>query len=295
MGEETYRALIIVDVQYDFCEGGALAVAGGNKCAAKIADFVSENSEEYDLIITTQDWHIDPGEHFAEEPDYVDTWPAHCVAETPGAELHDEIASLSIDVEIKKGQYDGSYSGFQGKDADGRPLVRVLRDAEIQEVDVVGLAESHCVKETAISAVNEGFRARVFTDLTEPVSEELGKAARAEMDEAGVELLESSEGFGFYEEPDDPPIPGDTDGDLDPDDGLDLEDNYDDDADADGVVDDDFDGRFASVDAGAVAEDGEDLDSLLADFDDIEIEDMDFSAEASESDFDFSDLEERKQ
>ncbi len=209
MSEETRRALVIVDVQPDFCEGGKLAVEGGNACAERIADFVTENANEYELIVTTQDWHIEPGRHFSDNPDYVDTWPEHCVAETPGADLHEAIASLSTDVSIKKGQYDGAYSGFEGIDAEENPLARILRDAEIQAIDVVGLAESHCVKETALSGVREGFRVRVFSDLTEPVTEELGVVAREEMDDAGVEQLKSSEAFGFYEEPEDAPIPGD--------------------------------------------------------------------------------------
>lgn len=291
MSEDMRRALIIVDVQPDFCEGGALPVDGGHACAERIADFVSENSDEYELIVTTQDWHIDPGAHFSENPDYVDTWPVHCVADTDGAELHEAIASLTTDVAIKKGEYDGAYSGFQGKDPDGAPLVRVLRDAEIAAIDVVGLAESHCVKETALSGVREGFRVRVFSDLTEPVSAELGVAARTEMDEAGVEQLESSEAFGFYEEPDDVPIPGDTDGDLDPDDGLDLEDNYDDNVDADGNLDGLF-GANVPISA-ASADDEDDLDALLADFDDMDFEDIDFSADVSEDDFDFSDIDDR--
>ena len=185
------RALIIVDVQPDFCEGGALAVAGGNEVAKKIARFVQEHKENYDLIITTQDWHINPGTHFADEPDFVDTWPAHCVAETPGAQLHEAIATLPIDLFIKKGHVQAAYSGFEGVSADGVSLKQALVEHGILNVDVVGLAESHCVKETALDAAKIGCNVRVFSDLTAPVSEELGKAARAEMAEAGIVQITS--------------------------------------------------------------------------------------------------------
>ncbi|MBR5950262.1 MAG: isochorismatase family protein [Actinomycetaceae bacterium] len=282
------RALIIVDAQPGLCEGGSLAVEGGNACAERIADFVTEYGDEYDLIVTTQDWHVDPGEHFSDAPDFVDTWPAHCVAGTAEAELHDAIASLSIDYEVKKGEYAAAYSGFEGEDGEGRPLLRVLRDEEISEVDVVGIAESHCVKETALDALKNGMVTRVFSDLTVPVTEELGKAARAEMDEAGVEQLDSEDAFGFYEEPEDEEIPGDYGASADS--PEDFDDEYEDD------YDDDYDDE--DVDDSAAYSDDEDLDSLLADFDDIELDDFgdddfDFSDDADEGDFDFSDIDYR--
>lgn len=185
------RALIVVDVQPTFCEGGALAVAGGNTVAERIAAYLSSRREEYDLLATTQDWHIDPGEHFSEAPDFIDTWPVHGVAGTPEAELHPALNALAADVAVKKGHYAPAYSGFEGVDDDGRALGDLLNAAGIEAVDVVGLAESHCVKETALDAVGQGYRVRVLTDLTEPVSPELGRAARAEMRAAGVELVPS--------------------------------------------------------------------------------------------------------
>ena len=103
------RALIIVDVQPTFTEGGALGVEGGNAVAERIADFVTENADEYTLILTTQDWHVDPGHHFSDTPDFVDTWPPHGVAGTAEAELHDAIASLPLDDGVKKGEYDAAY------------------------------------------------------------------------------------------------------------------------------------------------------------------------------------------
>ncbi|MDR0594445.1 MAG: isochorismatase family protein, partial [Bifidobacteriaceae bacterium] len=186
------RALIIVDVQPTFCEGGELPVAGGNAVAERVAAHAAARRGDYGLIVTTQDWHIDPGAHFSDSPDYVDSWPPHGLAGSPGAELHPALAGLEADVAIKKGQRAAAYSGFEGSDAAGRGLADILRQAQVTAVDVVGLAESHCVAETALDAVREGFAARVLTDLTEPVSPELGAAARSRLAAAGVELALSA-------------------------------------------------------------------------------------------------------
>lgn len=194
--ENTHRrALIIVDVQPTFCEGGALGVEGGNTVAEKIADFVTEYQDEYALIVTTQDWHINPGKHFSSTPDFVDTWPEHGVAGTAEAELHEAIASLPLDDSVKKGQHAAAYSGFEGVNADGESLEEILCRAEITDVDVVGIAESHCVKATALDALDSGWYTRVFEDLTVPVTTELGKAAREEMAQAGVEEIPSEDAF----------------------------------------------------------------------------------------------------
>ncbi len=190
----TGRALIVVDVQPTFCEGGALPVAGGNAVARAIAAFAADHRAAYDLVVTTQDWHVEPGHHFArspEAPDFVDTWPPHGVAGTAEAELHPALADLHADVTVKKGAYAAAYSGFEGADDDGTPLADVLDRADVTAVDVVGIAESHCVKQTALDAVAHGLRARVFTDLTVPVTPEQGAAARREMADAGVKLTDS--------------------------------------------------------------------------------------------------------
>ena len=187
-GDRVRRALIVVDVQPTFCEGGALAVTGGNAVAERIAAYVSAHRDDYALVITTQDWHIDPGDHFSPDPDFIDTWPVHGVAGTDEARLHPALDGLVADAAVKKGQYAAAYSSFEGVDDDGRGLADILRAADIEAVDVVGLAESHCVKDTALDAVGQGYRVRVLTDLTEPVSPELGRAARDDMRAAGVEL-----------------------------------------------------------------------------------------------------------
>ncbi len=189
----TGRALLVVDVQPTFCEGGALAVDGGNAVAERVAEFVRGHRGDYDLVVTTQDWHIDPGAHFSDTPDFIDSWPPHGVAGTPEAELHPALADLNADVAVKKGAYEAAYSGFEGTDAEGRSLAEILTAAAVADVDVVGIAESHCVKETALDALDQHLNTRVFTDLTVPVSPQQGEAARAELAAAGVVLLRSEE------------------------------------------------------------------------------------------------------
>ena len=201
------KALIVVDVQPTFCEGGELGVEGGNAVAERIAAYVKEHRGEYSYIATTQDWHIEPGTHWSEQPDFVDTWPVHGKAGTPNAELHPAIAALNIEHHFKKGQYSAAYSGFEGiednsdriqtrdeVDAEaqaGHTLATALADVDVTQVDVVGIAESHCVKETALDAQRLGYDVRVFTDLTVPVSAELGEAAREEMQANDIELAHS--------------------------------------------------------------------------------------------------------
>lgn len=189
------RALIVVDVQPTFTEGGALPVQGGNAVAERIADYWEGHEGDYDLIATSQDWHIEPGGHFADEPDYVDTWPAHGVAGTEEAELHPALKGLDADLTIKKGQYAAAYSAFEGVTDDGKSLEDALREAGITDVDVVGLAESHCVAQTALDSERAGFATRVLSDLTEPVSPELGEKAREEMRAAGIDILPSTKAF----------------------------------------------------------------------------------------------------
>jgi len=198
------KALIVVDVQPTFCEGGELGVVGGNAVAERIAQYVTDHRGDYAYIATTQDWHIDPGTHWSDNPDFVDTWPVHGKAGTPNADLHPAIAALRIGHHFKKGQYSPSYSGFEGYEdntdriptreqalADasaGAGLADALKSAGVTRVDVVGLAESHCVKETALDARKLGYEVHVIERLTEPVSEELGVAARKQMREAGIFL-----------------------------------------------------------------------------------------------------------
>ncbi|MBO9568515.1 MAG: isochorismatase family protein [Cellulomonas iranensis] len=190
-GTDGTRALLVVDVQPTFCEGGALPVEGGNAVAAAIARYAAAHRDRYALVVTTQDWHVDPGAHFSDDPDYVDTWPPHAVVGTAEAELHPALADLRPDASVRKGEYAAAYSGFEGVDADGRALGALLLDAGVTDVDVVGIAESHCVRATTLDALTLGLRARVLTDLTVPVTPEQGAAAREAMAAAGAELVAS--------------------------------------------------------------------------------------------------------
>jgi len=190
----THRALLVVDVQPTFCEGGELGVEGGNAVAEGVARYARDHRDRYDLIVTTQDWHIDPGPHFAYPPvvpDFVDTWPPHGIAGTAGAALHPALVDLSPDAGVKKGEYVAAYSGFEGVDGAGRSLQQILRDGAVTDVDVVGIAESHCVLATTLDALGLGMGARVLIDLTVPVSPEQGAAAREAMAAAGAELVRS--------------------------------------------------------------------------------------------------------
>ncbi len=186
------RALIVVDVQNDFCEGGSLAVAGGADVAAAVTELIGQAPAGYRHVVATRDHHVDPGDHFSDRPDFRRSWPAHCVTGTEGVGFHPNFApavtSGAVDAVFDKGAYAAAYSGFEGADENGTPLAEWLREREVDEVDVVGVATDHCVRATALDAVREGFRTQVLLDLTAGVSRETTERALEEMREAGVEL-----------------------------------------------------------------------------------------------------------
>lgn len=180
-------ALIVVDVQNDFCEGGSLPVAGGGAVAAAISSVMSAG--EYPVIVATQDWHIDPGSHFAADPDYVNTWPVHCVADSPGAQPHPALDTTPVQAWFRKGLHEAAYSGFEGITTDGLPLATWLREHDVTSVDITGIATDHCVRATAVDAAAAGFSTRVLLDLTAGVAPETVEAALAQLHQAGVELV----------------------------------------------------------------------------------------------------------
>ena len=183
------QALVIVDVQNDFCEGGSLAVAGGAEVARAISEYLSgPESGGYSCVVATQDYHIDPGSHFSAEPDYVRTWPPHCVADTAGADFHPALDTSKVEAVFRKGAHAAAYSGFEGADADGTPLAAWLRRRGITSVDVAGIATDHCVRATATDASAAGFGTRVLLGLTAGVAADTTRAALDEMRTAGVEL-----------------------------------------------------------------------------------------------------------
>jgi nicotinamidase/pyrazinamidase len=182
------RALIVVDVQNDFCEGGSLAVAGGAAVAAAVTEHMAAGG--YDHVVATRDHHVDPGAHFSEAPDFVESWPRHCVVGTGGVELHPALDRGPIEAVFDKGEHAAAYSGFEGA-ADGVPLADWLRQHDVDAVDVVGIATDHCVRATALDAVANGLATRVLLHLTAGVSEATTEAALDQLRTAGIELAGS--------------------------------------------------------------------------------------------------------
>lgn len=209
------RALIIVDVQNDFCEGGSLPVAGGADLAVAISEYVDAHQGEFDHVVATQDWHIDPGSHFSATPDFQDSWPPHCVAGTRGAELHEDLDTEYIEAYFRKGQFTAAYSGFEGllapedavptgerqpgsmpgasdspqsaPDVDAIGLDEWLQEKDVEDVVVVGLATDYCVRATALDAVQAGYGVTVIRSLTAGIADDLDEAM-AEMELGGVDI-----------------------------------------------------------------------------------------------------------
>ena len=207
------RALIIVDVQNDFCEGGSLAVPGGAAVAGAISEYLDAHNSEFDHVVATQDWHIDPGSHFSDTPDYKDSWPRHCVAGTRGAELHPDLDTEYVDAYFRKGQFAAAYSGFEGllapedavptgerqpgglpgaqaqleADEDAIGLDDWLQSHDVEDVVVVGIATDYCVKATALDAVQAGYGVTVVRSLTAGIAEDLEDAV-AEMELGGADI-----------------------------------------------------------------------------------------------------------
>lgn len=189
------KALIVVDVQNDFCEGGSLAVAGGAEIAFKIGGLLHKwqdtevEEREYDVVVATQDHHIEPGEHFSADPDFVDSWPEHCVVGTDGAAFHPNLDPQPFHAIFRKGQHAAAYSGFEGKDPDGVSLADWLRKHDVTSVDVCGIATDYCVRATALDAKSEGFETRVLTSLVAGVAEDSTQRAFEAMAAAEVTLV----------------------------------------------------------------------------------------------------------
>lgn len=191
------RALFIIDVQNDFTEGGALGVDGGAAVAAGVTEYVGAHPDAYDVVIASRDWHSgenDNGGHFASggaEPDFVDSWPPHCVAGSPGADYHPALDTSLVDVHVRKGQGVPAYSIFEGTVEDGRTLPEVLDELGVTDVDVVGIATDYCVRASALDALAAGRRVRVLTDLVAGVAAGSSTAALDELRAAGAHVVAS--------------------------------------------------------------------------------------------------------
>ena len=178
------RALIIVDVQNDFCEGGSLAVAGGAGVASGIS--AALKSGAWDHVVATKDYHVDPGAHFSEHPDYLESWPPHCVVGTTGADFHPNLATDRVESVFHKGEHAAAYSGFEGRNDEGEGLADWLRSRDVTSVEVVGIATDYCVRATALDAVAAGFATTVVLDLTAGVATGTTEAALQEFETASV-------------------------------------------------------------------------------------------------------------
>lgn len=186
-------ALIVVDVQNDFCEGGSLAIEGGTETARRITEHLSSHADRYATVVATADWHVDPGDHWSEDPDYRDSWPVHCEAGTIGAEFRAELAGALDHVRavFRKGEYEAAYSGFEGAaEIDGQRvgLQEFLNREGVEAVEVCGLATDHCVRATALDAAAAGLTTTVLTDLSAGVAPETTQAALRELQDAGVRV-----------------------------------------------------------------------------------------------------------
>lgn len=191
------RALIVVDVQNDFCEGGSLPVPGGAEVAFKIAELLHHwsgkdlKSPDYAVAVATRDHHLDPGSHFATpgtDPDFVDTWPVHCVVGTDGEAFHPNLDPQPFNAIFLKGERSGAYSGFEGHTNDGTGLADWLRRHEITDVDVCGIATDYCVRHTALDAVRNGFKVGLLIDLCAGVAPETSERTVEELRNAGVSI-----------------------------------------------------------------------------------------------------------
>ncbi len=180
------RAILVVDVQNDFCEGGALAVQGGTDIARAITMYLTHAVADH--VVATRDWHVDPGAHFSAEPDFVNNWPPHCLVGTPGSQLHPDLATDRFEAIFDKGEYEAAYSGFEGR-ADGVALADWLREHGVGQVEIVGLTADYCVRATALDAVRAGFATTVRLDLTAAIAGHTAAATVEELRAAGVELI----------------------------------------------------------------------------------------------------------
>lgn len=188
------RALIVVDVQNDFCEGGSLPVPGGAQVAHDIAEVVrlwaarAPGAPEYSHVVATKDHHIAPGDHWSDDPDYVDSWPVHCAVGTDGEAFHPNLDPQPFDAIFLKGEHAAAFSGFEGRSVDGVRLADWLRRHHVTDVDIAGLATDYCVRATGLDAVREGFGTRVLPGLSAGISVETTNAALEELRQAGANL-----------------------------------------------------------------------------------------------------------
>ena len=183
------RAFIVVDVQNDFCEGGSLAVAGGAAVAAAVSEYLAgPEGAGYAHVVASRDYHIDPGDHFSDHPDFAGSWPPHCVVGTPGAQFHPRLDTSHVQAVFSKGAHAAAYSAFEGADDAGTSLADWLRERDVDALDVVGIATDYCVRATALDAARAGFGTQVLLGMTAGVAPATTQEAVDALRAAGVEL-----------------------------------------------------------------------------------------------------------
>ncbi len=180
------RALIVVDVQVDFCEDGSMAVPGGQEVARSVTRYIQEQGSAYSALLATRDAHVDPGDHFSDSPDFVDSWPPHCRVGTIGAEFTPALGFRDFNAVFDKGEYSAAYSGFEGHSASGLDLIDWLRQHDIDAVDVCGIATDYCVKATALDAARAGLGTTVLVELTAAVAPDGLDDVLSEFADAGI-------------------------------------------------------------------------------------------------------------
>ena len=187
------RALFIIDVQNDFTEGGPLGVDGGAAVAAGITRLLTQHPDRYSHVLASRDWHDsdnDNGGHISQTPDFVETWPPHCIADSPGAEYHPDLDLSLIDVHVRKGQGRPAYSIFEGTTDEGASVGHTLDELGVTEVDIAGIATDYCVRASGLDAIESGRSVRVLADLVAGVAADSSAAALVELEAAGAEIVE---------------------------------------------------------------------------------------------------------
>lgn len=186
------NALLAVDLQSDFVQGGSLPVPNGLQVAAQVARHIRHFKTEYQFVVASRDYHEDPQNHFSASPDYTNTWPPHCVIGTPGAAFVPPIQNLVreklIQAVVSKGRHEAAYSAFEGVDARGHYLLDVLREQRIDHIDVCGIATDYCVRASALDARKNAFQVRILVNLCAAVTEATGLQAIEEMKAAGCQV-----------------------------------------------------------------------------------------------------------
>jgi nicotinamidase/pyrazinamidase len=189
------RALLVVDVQNDFCEGGSLPVAGGARVASDIGELLhhwtrdDDQAPAYDIVVASKDHHVDPGHHWSARPDYVESWPVHCQVGTDGEAFHPNLDPQPFDAIFLKGEHEAAYSAFEGRTVDGEVLLDWLRRHGVGQVDVCGIATDYCVHATALDARQAGLETRVLGGLCAGVAPETTERAIQAMKATGVTIV----------------------------------------------------------------------------------------------------------